>query len=61
MFVFRPDWMLEVLPVMGYGMLGIFLVTGILIGTVALLNQVAGNPESPQESGGSTAQTPPGQ
>ena len=29
MFAFRPDYMLEVLPVMGYGMLGIFLVTAV--------------------------------
>ena len=37
-FQFRPDLMLEVLPVMGIGMLGIFIVTGIIIGVVALLN-----------------------
>lgn len=36
--------MMEVLPVMGYGMLGVFLVTGIIIGGVALLNRFAGNP-----------------
>ncbi len=39
MFAFRPDYMLKVLPVMGYGMLGIFLVTGFLIGIVKLLNR----------------------
>lgn len=44
MFVFRPDLMLEVLPIMGCGMLGIFIVTGIIIGAVALLNQFTGNP-----------------
>ena len=38
-FVFRPDLMLEVLPVMGTGMLGIFLVTGVIIGCVSLLNK----------------------
>ena len=38
-FAFRPDLMLEVLPVMGTGMLGIFLVTGIIIGCVSLLNK----------------------
>lgn len=44
MFAFRPDLMLEVLPIMGYGMLGIFIVTGIIIGAVALLNQFTSNP-----------------
>ena len=37
-FQFRPDLMLEVLPVMGIGMLGIFVVTGVIIGITALLN-----------------------
>ena len=39
MLAFRPDYLLEALPIMGWGMLGIFLVTGILIGIVALLNR----------------------
>ena len=38
-FAFRPDLMIEVLPIMGTGMLGIFLVTGIIIGCVCLLNK----------------------
>lgn len=38
-FAFRPDLMMEVLPIMGAGMLGIFLVTGIIIGCVSLLNK----------------------
>ena len=38
-FAFRPDLMMEVLPIMGDGMLGIFLVTGIIIGCVSLLNK----------------------
>ena len=38
-FVFRPDLMMEVLPIMGTGMLGIFLVTGVIIGCVSLLNK----------------------
>ena len=38
-FAFRPDLMLEVLPIMGTGMLGIFLVTGVIIGCVSLLNK----------------------
>lgn len=41
--MFRPDLLLEVLPIMGYGMLGIFIVTGIIIGAVALLNKLTGN------------------
>lgn len=38
-FAFRPDLMMAVLPVMGIGMLGIFLVTGVIIGCVTLLNK----------------------
>ena len=38
-FAFRPDLMMEVLPVMGTGMLGIFIVTGVIIGCVSLLNK----------------------
>ena len=40
MFQFRPDLMMNVLPVMGIGMLGIFIVTGIIILTVTLLNKI---------------------
>jgi len=40
MFTFRPDLLMEVLPIMGIGMLGIFLVTGVIIGVVALLNKL---------------------
>ena len=32
--------MMNVLPVMGIGMLGIFIVTGIIILTVTLLNKI---------------------
>jgi len=35
----RVDLLVEVLPIMGYGMLGIFLVTGVIIGVVTLLNK----------------------
>ena len=35
----RVDLLLKVPPVMGYGMLGIFIVTGIIIGIVMLLNK----------------------
>ena len=36
----RVDLLIAVLPMMGYGMLGIFLVTGIIIGAVTLLNKL---------------------
>ena len=39
-FVFRPELMMDVLPIMGIGMLGIFLVTGILIACAAFLNKI---------------------
>ena len=42
MFTFRPDYLVDVLPIMGLGMLGIFIVTGIIIGVVALLNKLSG-------------------
>ena len=38
-FAFRPDLMMDVLPIMGTGMLGIFLVTGVIVGCVTLLNK----------------------
>lgn len=38
----RVDYLLAVLPILGIGMLGIFIVTGIIIGTVALLNKLTG-------------------
>ena len=39
-FAFRPDLMMAVLPIMGTGMLGIFIVTGIIIAVVNLLNKL---------------------
>ena len=36
----RVDLLLAVLPIMGYGMLGIFIVTGIIIGVVTVLNKL---------------------
>ena len=30
----------EALPIMGTGMLGIFIVTGVIIGCVTLLNKI---------------------
>ena len=35
----RVDLLLEALPVMGTGYLGIFIVTGVIIGVVTLLNK----------------------
>lgn len=35
------DLFLEALPIAGAGMAGVFLVTGVLIGAVALLNRAA--------------------
>lgn len=34
----RLDYFMEALPVMGIGLLGIFVVTGVIIGAVSLLN-----------------------
>ncbi|MBQ7130108.1 MAG: oxaloacetate decarboxylase [Oscillospiraceae bacterium] len=39
-FALNVENLLTVLPVMGYGMLGIFIVTGIIIGVVSLLNKM---------------------
>ena len=39
-FAFRPDLMMEVLPIMGTGMLGIFLVTGLIILVLVILEKV---------------------
>ena len=37
--VLHWDLLWNVLPIMGYGMAGIFLVTGVIIGVVTLLNK----------------------
>ena len=34
------DQLMEALPIMGKGMLGIFIVTGVIILTVTLLTQI---------------------
>ena len=36
----RVDLFMEALPVMGTGYLGIFIVTGVIIGVVALLKKL---------------------
>ena len=38
-FALRVDYLMAVLPIMGIGMLGIFIVTGIIIAVVTLLNK----------------------
>ena len=35
----RVDLLMEALPIMGTGYLGIFIVTGVIIAVVTLLNQ----------------------
>ena len=35
----RVDLLMEALPVMGTGYLGIFIVTGVIIAVVAMLNK----------------------
>ena len=36
----RMDLLMEALPIMGTGYLGIFIVTGVIIGVVALLTKL---------------------
>ena len=36
----RMDLLMEALPVMGTGYLGIFIVTGVIIGVVTLLTKL---------------------
>ena len=36
----RIDWLMEALPIMGTGYLGIFIVTGVIILVVSLLNKI---------------------
>lgn len=36
----RIDYLMNALPIMGTGMLGIFIVTGIIIAVVTLLNRI---------------------
>lgn len=47
-FAVTPDKFLESLPIMGKGMLGIFLVMGIIILTITLLNKFS-NKETPSK------------
>ena len=36
------DKLLQALPIMGYGMLGIFIVTAVIVSVVYLLNRIPG-------------------
>ena len=36
----RVDLLMNALPIMGTGMLGIFLVTGVIVGCVMFLNHI---------------------
>ena len=36
----RFDLLMQALPIMGTGYLGIFIVTGVIIGVVSLLNKL---------------------
>ena len=38
----RVDLLMEALPIMGTGYLGVFIVTGVIIGAVALLTKLTG-------------------
>ncbi len=38
----RIDLLMAALPIMGTGYLGIFIVTGVIIGVVTLLNKIGG-------------------
>lgn len=37
---FNLQYLLEALPIMGTGMLGIFVVTGVIVAVVTLLNKL---------------------
>lgn len=39
----HTDYLLNVLPILGMGYLGVFLVTGVIIACVSLLNKLTGD------------------
>lgn len=47
-FAFTPDKFIDSLPIMGTGMLGIFIVMGIIILCVSALNNFTG-PKKPKD------------
>ena len=40
MFQLHPELLMEALPIMGTGYLGIFIVTGVIIAVVSLLTKI---------------------
>lgn len=52
MFGFRLELLMEALPVMGWGMLGGFLVTGLIIGVVRLLNHFGSSKQRKKDGPG---------
>lgn len=44
----RFDYLMEALPILGKGMLGIFLITSMIIGVVALLNRLTSEKDIPE-------------
>ncbi|MEG1528336.1 MAG: hypothetical protein RR248_01970 [Clostridia bacterium] len=47
--VINTDTVLQSLKVMGLGMFGIFVVTGVIIGIIVLLNKVTNLPKLPKK------------
>ena len=43
--MFNVQFLLDALPIMGKGMLGIFIVTGVIILTVTVLNYFGNKPK----------------
>lgn len=39
MFSFSPDKFVQTMPILGKGMIGIFIVTAVLVLTITLLNK----------------------
>lgn len=49
-FAFTPDKFVEALPIMGTGMLGIFIVMGIIILCVSGLNHLGSRPKKEKKN-----------
>ncbi len=56
-FSFTPEGFLNTLPIMGKGMLGIFIVIGIIILCVALLNNLTAPDRKEKQAAKRAAQT----
>lgn len=41
--MFNIDYLMNALPIMGKGMLGVFVVTAVIVAVVALLNKISGD------------------